>query len=521
MITAAVIRLYSLRAMVTRGWRGLGLAAVVLVVTAASPAAGLEPRAARLDGDRAAVLQYRAGLRDVVAAVRAHPDLVSAGGAVPPALPDARTRAEVRSLWARFLDYLLALDAIGRQYQRFDELHGPAQSLATLIGHAVFVAEYRFALDLLDRLDHVPALHVVLNEPVSELGLPRDTYARVRARFLNVLRGSEFAAWTLVGEGPASGVAASLGAAVAEDRAEIGRAGRGRGPVMTLTNAIRIVQRTGAGAWFPVQAGVAEWMGDTRLGQPRPALVAPAQIATLPARLEAGDVLLERREWYLSNIGLPGFWPHSALYIGQPEDRRALAQRTDVQAWVREQGEPGGDLEALLRARHPAAYARSLVLEDGHPRRVLEAMSEGVVFTSLEHSAAADSVAVLRPRLGPVEKAAALVRAFGYAGRPYDFDFDFRSDAALVCTELIYKAYERAPGQAGLGLPVPVVAGRPVLPANDVARHFDETYGSERQVFDFVLFLDGRERAGVAVERPVGEFRRSWQRPKWRLRPDG
>jgi hypothetical protein len=67
MITAAVIRLYSLRAMRTRRW--LGLTALVLVVTAASQAAGLEPRAGRLDGDRAAVLQYRAGLRDVVTAV--------------------------------------------------------------------------------------------------------------------------------------------------------------------------------------------------------------------------------------------------------------------------------------------------------------------------------------------------------------------------------------------------------------------------------------------------------------------
>jgi hypothetical protein len=336
-----------------------------------------------------------------------------------------------------------------------------------------------------------------------------------------VLRGSEFAAWALVFEEPAGGGAAPLRAAIDEDRGEIWRAGRGRAPLMTLTNAIRIVQRSGAAAWFPVQAGVAEWMGDTRVGQPRAGLVAPSQVAALPPRLEAGDVLLERREWYLSNIGLPGFWPHAALYVGQPDDRRALAQHPDVRAWVRGQDEPGGDLETLLRARHPAAYARHLVPEGGHPRRVLEALSEGVVFTSLEHSAAADSLAVLRPRLAPAGKAAALVRAFGYAGRPYDYDFDFRSDAALVCTELVYKAYEPAPGLAGLRLPVPVVAGRPVLPANDVARHFDESYGSARQLFDFVLFLDGQERAGVAVERPVEEFRRSWRRPKWRLRPEG
>jgi hypothetical protein len=89
-----------------------------------------------------------------------------------------------------------------------------------------------------------------------------------------------------------------------------------------------------------------------------------------------------------------------------------------------------------------------------------------------------------------------------------------------VCTELIHKAYEAAPGHAGLRLPVPVVAGRPVLPANDVTRYFDETVGTASQAFDFVLFLDGDERAGRAVERGVEEFRRSWRRPKWQMRAE-
>jgi hypothetical protein len=497
----------------------IGLLAVLGGAAATSGLAGPElARAARLDGDTRAALQYRAGLRDVVAFVATRPDLVPPRRDDAPRLPDAVARAEARALWARFLDYLLALDSLARAYQVVDDADGPTRARALLIGHAVFAAGYRFALELLDRLDRAPALHVLLNEPVPEVGLPAGTYAGIRLRFLNPLRASEFAAWGLLLE-DTSAEGAALRSAIAEDRAEIWRAGRGRGPLLTLTNALQLVQRTGAAAWFPVQAGVAEWMGDTRVGQPRPALVAPAQIAALPARLEVGDVLLERREWYLSNIGLPGFWPHSALYVGQPEDRRALVADPAVQAWVRAQGEPGGDLEALLQARHPGAYARHRVPEAGHPRRVLEAMSEGVVFTSLEHSAAADSLAVLRPRLGPIEKAAALVRAFGYAGRPYDFDFDFRSDAALVCTELIYKAYEPAPGHAGLRLPVPIVAGRPVLPANDVARHFDETVGSARQVLDFVLFLDGDERAGRAIERGVEEFRRSWRRPKWQVQP--
>jgi hypothetical protein len=472
----------------------------------------LEPAArdARLAGDQAAVRRYRDGMRAVVMYVDARPDLFSPGRPTGPRLLLAADREAVLDVWRRFLDYVLALDALAREHDGFDRLPVPARHVSGRIAHAAFVGQYRFALDFLDRTSRDPDLDVLLNEPVPELGLPAGTYARVKFRFLNVIRATQFAAWAVVARGSPADVAPDLAAGLAEDSATLWQAGRGRGPQLTAENALRVVQRAGAAAWFPVQAGVAEWMGDTRTTR-RPPLISAEQIADLLRRLEPGDILLERREWYLSNIGLPGFWPHAALYVGTPADRRTLAADPDVKAWVRRHGRADGDLEGLLRHRAPAAYAASLSSEAGYARRVLEAISEGVVFTSLEHSAAADALALLRPRLSPVERAAALVRAFRYAGRPYDFDF--RTDAALVCTELVYKAYEPA-----LRFPLVELLGRPVLPANELVRRFDAELGTPAQQLALVAFLDGQEEAGVAPERPVEEFRRSWRRPKWRVR---
>lgn len=168
----------------------------------------------------------------------------------------------------------------------------------------------------------------------------------------------------------------------------------------------------------------------------RRALISPEQIRALGPRLRPGDVMLSRREWYLSNIGLPGFWPHAALYVGTPEERRAVFAEARTREWVRAQGEPGGDLEAWLEARYAAVYRGSTrPKEEGHAVRVIEAMSEGVSLTTLEHSAACDSLAVLRPRLDWADKARAVTRAFHLVGRPYDFNFDFRTDAAVVCTK--------------------------------------------------------------------------------------
>ena len=138
------------------------------------------------------------------------------------------------------------------------------------------------------------------------------------------------------------------------------------------------------------------------------------------------------------------------------------------------------------------------------------------MFTTLEHAAGADHVAALRARLPSVEKAAAILRAFGYAGRPYDFNFDFRTDAALVCSELVYKAYEPGPGRQGLHLPLVDVLGRPVLPPSEIARLFDAEFGTPAAQLDLVQFLDGQEAAGVAVEGDVEAFRQSWGRPKWK-----
>jgi hypothetical protein len=258
-------------------------------------------------------------------------------------------------------------------------------------------------------------------------------------------------------------------------------------------------------------------MGDTKVRRNGRSLITAAQIAQLQTKLLPGDVLLVRREWYLSNIGLPGFWPHAALYIGTPAERETFFTDAVVTKWVKAQS-GAGSLDQLLQAKSPAAYAEGLKPhEHAHESRVLEAMSEGVSFTALEHCADADSLVVLRPLLPKAEKAAALLRAFHYAGRPYDFNFDFATDAELVCTELVYKSYEPQQGMRGLHLPLEEMLGRQLLPANLIARQFNEQCGTTNAQFEFIAFLDGHEREGRAVESTVDAFRQSWQRPKWHV----
>jgi hypothetical protein len=357
-----------------------------------------------------------------------------------------------------------------------------------------------------------------LNEAIPELGLEQNTYAEVKYHYLHIAIATEFArlalAYRLTGEEPGF----RLNQGIKEDQDKIWEFGKGKGIEQTIRNGVQIIKDSSFRAFFPVQKGVSEWMGDVRVRRPHQSLITAEQIKSLLPRLEPGDVLLERREWYLSNIGLPGFWPHAALFIGTPAQRRHYFQTTDIKEWVRQQGIASGEFEALLKQRYPKAYAESLVNhEDNHQARVIEAVSEGVVFTSLEHSAEADSLAVLRPRLSKLDKAKAILQAFHYSGRPYDFNFDFLTDNELVCTELIYEAYEANGDKAGISLPVVKILGRLSTPANEIVKQFDKNYASQKQQFDLVYFLDGQEKARHALESDVTTFRQSWKRPKWHI----
>jgi len=285
-----------------------------------------------------------------------------------------------------------------------------------------------------------------------------------------------------------------------------------------LRNAGQITQEGGLRLLFPIQKGISEWMGQTRVASGEHFLMSADQIAALHPRLRPGDILLERREWYLSNIGLPGFWPHAALYVGDAEERSAYFDTPEIRAWLQTQGIDDGRFETLLKTRHPQAYASSQQPDEmGDMPRIIEALGRGVVFTSLEHSAAADSLAVLRPRLSRLEIAQAILKSFSYFGLPYDFDFDFRTDGLLVCTELVFKSYRPENGRQGLDWPLSVVVGRPVLTANNIVQHFDKTWQTPAQHLDLIAFFDGNARTGRAEESDLESFRASWQRPKWHI----
>jgi len=417
-------------------------------------------------------------------------------------------RTGLRRFFASFLDHAVALDALRGYYDGRAELEDGEEAEAFLLAYAADLALYVNTGELLRRSVGKRTYEVILDEPGPEYpdgawkGLKKAynlqpwkrplvlAHQRHQALSKRYARAGvrERQAWLLDYSDRRWKTMVELGAQESPD--------------IAVREWRDLVGEGFARVWFPAQKDVAEWMGDTRVKRGHQSLVKPDQVASLRGKLRVGDLLIERRNWYLSNVGLPGFWPHSAIYLGTPDEARATL---------------GKEALARLFATRPEQTAAWAGLDaDGEPRRVIEAMSEGVVFTSLEHSAGADYVAVLRPRLEPAALARAVDKAFGYYGRPYDFDFDFLTDETLVCTELVYKAFEPEGAAPGLRFELVEVLGRPTLPANELVRQWAEGAGAAGQL-EFVAFLDGNEKDGRAREADEATLRKSWRRPKWDL----
>lgn len=254
-------------------------------------------------------------------------------------------------------------------------------------------------------------------------------------------------------------------------------------------------------AWFPIQKTVATAMGRAILTtRGKDGFITAEQALAMGEVMVPGDLMLQRRNWHVSNVGIPGFWTHSALYTGD------LA--TVDEYFASEFPYRGHTtFSELLATEYAAVYARYLEPDkDGRARAVVEAIEPGVVLQSLPVSADADFVVVLRPNLSKRDVLEALLKAFSHVGKPYDFDFDFATRDTLVCSELLYDSYFPREDKRGLRFETSTVNGRSIVSPLDIAEKYVRERGTPEAELSYVYFLRGNEQAGTARLATEPEF---------------
>ncbi|WP_221031313.1 1-acyl-sn-glycerol-3-phosphate acyltransferase [Actomonas aquatica] len=422
---------------------------------------------------------------------------------------------EMRRMLVSYLSLRQALLRTVWRYQRYAQVGDERLRLRALLLHyAAAAVVYDYSARFVLAFEGSETAIRKLNEAEPRWGVPAGVYDRIRANLANIAHRrwleagwrhyhETLPAWESVGLGPGGEdvVAARLHAAIAEAGARTAALSE-RILVYKVATAMSDAKAAVGGSYYRASAAISTLIGDAKIRAPREGktLVTPELLERLQPLLQPGDILIERRNWYMSNAFLPGYWPHAALYVGTAEDVRALGLAED----------PAVAAKLAEFAGTDAA---------GHAFAVIEAMSEGVVFTSIEHSIGeADAVAVLRPRLSVEQKRTAIARAFSHAGKPYDFDFDFFSSDRLVCTEVVYRSYGDM-----LEIPLVEILGRQTLPAIEIVRVWaeesvraDAGEGEGADAggqFEFIALLDGDEEAGTCTWADAATLRESLGRP--------
>ncbi|VAW61888.1 FIG00912214: hypothetical protein [hydrothermal vent metagenome] len=176
-------------------------------------------------------------------------------------------------------------------------------------------------------------------------------------------------------------------------------------------------------------------------------------------QLKAGDILLEKTPFRLTDKLIPGYWGHVAIWTGSREE-----------------------LEALGIWNHP-------VVKRYHDRikssqHVIEALRSGVELNPLAHFLNIDDMAILRKNdFKDSDRAKTIIRALRQIGKAYDFNFDIETNDRIVCSELIYVSYTSTqwPTNATLGR-------HTISPA-----HVAEKAGKNMPFQVVSLYLNGKE----------------------------
>ena len=202
--------------------------------------------------------------------------------------------------------------------------------------------------------------------------------------------------------------------------------------------------------------------------------VNPGVQRKLSKLLKPGDVIITRHDDAASNLFLPGFWPHGALYVG-----------TQTQ---RQEQDPSGE-----------TWRDKCVGENC----VLEARKDGVLFRPLHDTLSVDACVVLRPKLKNEHVIEAISRAMTHQGKCYDFEFDFRRSDKLVCTEVVYRAYH---GIGDMEFDLKTRAGRVCLSAEDLL-----DYASLGKYFDVMVVYGTDGNRFVTGDRALAALIASYQ----------
>ena len=198
----------------------------------------------------------------------------------------------------------------------------------------------------------------------------------------------------------------------------------------------------------------------------------PDVLDTVSGQLEAGDILLEKTPFRLTDKFIPGHWGHAAVWVGTEQELKALG------IWQHE----------IVKPHHEAISGNHLIVE---------ALRSGVEMSSLDKFSNVDDAVILRERVtNDQERIAIILQALRQVGKSYDFNFDVETTDRIVCSELVYITHTE------IEWPTDNTLGRETISPDNIAKKALD--GGPLKVV--LLYHDGQLVAAEGAVQKMGEL---------------
>ena len=199
------------------------------------------------------------------------------------------------------------------------------------------------------------------------------------------------------------------------------------------------------------------------------------------------DILLTRQTFVATNISIPGFWKHMAMYLWNWE---------------------------FLRENFSNEKFKTL---DKNTHYIIESTSKWVCINSVENfTYKLDYLWVFRTSFSDKKVKNAIIETSKMLNKDYDYLFNYYSDTSFVCSELITKAYLKDfENDEWLTIELQKIASGLTYPPNElVKKAFLEKDLDKKEIFP-ILFIDSIQKNQTSFIWTNNELLQSYKRSRF------
>lgn len=405
-----------------------------------------------------------------------------------------KNRQEIKKHWQEIVSIIFEIDTIKKRYRQFLSFQNLTEKskydLAFLLSFYALLTQHKLFIKISKATKNNTKLEQTLNQKDEYDAIPKNSLDRILTQMTDADESIKIAAGELyfhtikTNNDP---IVSDLQNTITKHLESISQNFWEYSNV-GLKKPFKLIKKIVNDTVFPIKKQI--MIGGSNIELPfRKKLISKKVILEkIKPKLKPGDIILTRKEWQLSNLGIPGYWTHALLYTGKLEELSTSTKK-------------------IIQENNPE------IAKQMAKKQILESTSKGVHLSKLTKALKSDSLVILRTKLNQSELESVILEAFKHYGKPYDYELDFIHNHSLICSELIYKSFLTS---KKINFEIPNYNWNYyMMVPNNLAEKFAQELNQEQQELDCILYLEGNTIKNKLTPRSGKAFSESAFYSKW------